>query len=462
MKNEILTIDDALDFIYGFVDYSLTHARNVPANAFSLDKMEKLLSRLGNPQESFTAVHVAGTKGKGSVCAMLAAGLQPSGLKIGLYTSPHLIRFNERIQINGSMITDPELIALVNQIRPQIDNSDPPSSFEVMTAIAFEFFRQMQVDYAVIETGMGGRLDSTNVVKPLLSVITPISLDHTQFLGNSIPLIAKEKGGIIKSDVPVVVSAQPEEARTVLKQIADERNAEWIDTVEQYGWIPLTDTPFSQKIAIWEKSNQNGMAQWLEGGTNNAWSPAIVDLPLAGFHQTMNAATAYVALTRICELEGNLANCDIINGLGETFWPCRFEIIHENPLIVLDGAHNMDSMRKMILTMNRYYGTRKIVCLFGASSDKKCDEMIGEIAPFVESFVVTRSIHPRSADPEELGAIVSSHGRHAVICESLEIALETVLNLSEDTVVVATGSLFVAGGIRTLLMQQNQSLRYFK
>ena len=205
----IKTIDEALDSIYSHVDYSMTHVKDVSREDFSLDAIRILCEKLGNPQNSYPIIHVAGTKGKGSVCTMLASALQNAGLKTGLYTSPHLIRFNERIQVNGRMITDEEIIALLNHMEKPIESMEEVSSFDVMTAMAFEYFKEQKVDAAIIETGLGGRLDSTNIVSPVLSIITSISKDHTDFLGDTIEKIAAEKAGIIKPNIPVICGCQP-------------------------------------------------------------------------------------------------------------------------------------------------------------------------------------------------------------------------------------------------------------
>lgn len=461
MKIRAENIQQTFDAIYSFVDYSLTHANQVSPDVFSLTKIEQLLSQLGNPHLAFKVVHVAGTKGKGSTCAMISSGLQAAGFKVGLYTSPHLIRFNERIQINGKMISDQELIDCFNRIIPFVDDLNPVSTFEITTAIAFDFFREKHVDYAVIETGLGGRLDATNVVKPVLSVITSISIDHTTFLGNTLPLIAAEKGGIIKPEVPVVVAKQKDEAKSVLRAIAAERKSEWIDIEDEYGSIPVEEHAFSQKIAIWEKKDQLRLAEWLESQKEPNWKPEFITIPFSGLHQTDNAVAAYAALAAIKKYESNVDLKKMADGLAKTFWPCRFEKIQDSPLIIADGAHNLDSIQKLIFLFNRFYGNREIICVFGASADKKCNEMINELAPNVSRFIVTHSTHPRAAIPKDLRDMVIRCGKHVQLTDQIEEAYDIICNSRNDGIYIVTGSLFVAAGFREIVMQQKGNLPYF-
>ena len=461
MKKRAENIQQTLDAIYSFVDYSLTHANQISPDVFSLTKIEQLLSQMSNPHLAYKVVHVAGTKGKGSTCAMISSGLRAAGFKVGLYTSPHLIRFNERIQINGKMISDQELIDCFNKIIPYVDESNPVSTFEITTAIAFEFFREKHVDYAVIETGLGGRLDATNVVKPILSVITSISIDHTTFLGNTLSLIAAEKGGIIKGGVPVIVAKQKEEAKSVLRVIAAEKKSEWIDVENEYGAIPVEEHAFSQKIAIWKKTDQLRLAEWLEPQTKGLWKPEFVTIPFSGLHQAENAVAAYAALTAIKKQESNVDTKIMTEGLSETFWPCRFEKIQESPLIIADGAHNLDSIQKLIFLFNRFFGNREIICVFGASADKKCNEMINELAPNVSRFIVTRSTHPRAAIPKDLYDMVIRCGKQVLLTDCIEEAYDIICNSENDGIYIVTGSLFVAAGFREIVMQRKDNLPYF-
>ncbi len=461
MKIRAENIHQTLDAIYSFVDYSLTHASQVSSDVFSLKKIEKLLSCLGNPQLSYKIIHIAGTKGKGSTCAMISSGLRGAGFKVGLYTSPHLIRFNERIQINGRMISDQELTDCFNKIIPFVDESDPVSTFEITTAIAFLYFYKKNVDYAVIETGLGGRLDATNVVKPVLSIITSISIDHTTFLGNTLSSIAAEKGGIIKAEIPVIVSPQKEEAKSVLRKIADEKKSEWIDIDEKYGFVPVKEDAFSQELVLYEKKDEERFSKWLDSHSAETWTPEIIKIPFSGKHQAENATTAYCAIKMISKQEPNINFQKMTAGLADTFWPCRFEKIQESPLIIADGAHNLDSIQKLISQFKRYYGDSEITCVFGASADKKCNEMISELAPNVDRFIVTRSTHPRAAMPKDLYEMVIRCGKPVELAERIEVSYEIISNSRNDGIYIVTGSLFVAAGFREMLMQRGGNLPYF-
>ena len=247
----INTIDEALDSIYSHVDYSMTHVKDVSKGDFTLDAIQTLCEKLGNPQNQYSIIHVAGTKGKGSVCTMLASALQNAGFKTGLYTSPHLIFFNERFQVNGRMISDQEIIELTNHLEEPIESMEQISSFDIMTAMAFEYFKEQKVDIAIIETGLGGRLDSTNIVSPILSIITSISKDHTDFLGDTIEKIASEKAGIIKPNVPIICGCQPyPEAKAVIRKTAEKQHSAWVSVEDRYRFINRRDND-SESMMVW-------------------------------------------------------------------------------------------------------------------------------------------------------------------------------------------------------------------
>ena len=459
----INNFDDALDTIYSYVDYSMTHAKDVSKQAFSLNNISALLKKMGDPQKKYPVIHVAGTKGKGSVCAMLASALQNAGLKTGLYTSPHLMRFNERIMVNGKMIRDADITRLTADINEIVKSIDGISSFEFMTAMAFEFFKEQKIDIAVVETGLGGRLDATNVVDPILSVITSVSYDHTNFLGSTIEKIAAEKAGIIKKGIPVVCAFQPYSgAKTIIETIAAKNNAPWINVPDRYHFINRRTSAGGEGMLIWRVEDQKLMEKWCSAGASGNWQPGEIDLPLRGIHQMQNTAAVYAALNKIKSTFNSLDLKKAVEGISKTFWPCRFETLSEEPALIVDGAHNSDSIDKLNSLIDRYCGTKKVICIFGASEDKNIDVMITRLAPHVDEFIMTRSIHPRAADPKLLQHYAAETGRRNRVTNSLEEAF-AIYEAEQDPSVcyIAAGSLFVAGGIRELYMKNHPDIRYF-
>ncbi|MGD2159108.1 MAG: Mur ligase family protein, partial [Anaerolineales bacterium] len=292
---------DALDYIYSFVDYSLTHQEKLSPENFDLGRMHALVASLGDPYQAYPSIHVAGTKGKGSVSALCAAALQAEGYKVGLYTSPHLKDFEERIQINTQPIPRSQLVELVEEIKPTVASIPRLTTFEITTALAFLYFARQNVDIAVIEVGLGGRLDATNVITPIVSVITALYLEHTFVLGDTLPKIAAEKAGIIKSGVSVVISPQRKEARQVVARIAAERNAPLIRVGIDYGYALQSFSLDGQTFYIWSR------------GKGHDEDKVELKIKLLGAHQIDNAATAYVTLkvaqsTGISIREESIAN----------------------------------------------------------------------------------------------------------------------------------------------------------
>lgn len=458
-------INQALNVIYSHVDYSMTHVKDTDKTVFTLDKIRSLLEKLGNPQKDFSVIHVAGTKGKGSVCAMLSSALQNAGFKTGLYTSPHLIKFNERIIVDGKMINDKDVIRLTNVIAKAADSVPHISAFEIMTAMAFKYFSEQKIDIAVVETGLGGRLDATNTVDPILSVITSISYDHTSFLGNTIEKIAGEKAGIIKTNVPVICAFQPYNgAKTVIEKIANTKKSPWINVPDRYHFINQRSADGVEKMLIWRVEDQKLVENWCkEDSVSNEWQPYEITMPLSGLHQMQNAAVVFAALHK---LKFQYRHFDIeraINGISKAFWPCRFEILSDKPMLIVDGAHNNDSIDKLCSVLDRCCGTKVVKCIFGASEDKDLRSMIKKLAPHVDEFIMTRSIHPRAADPHLLCDLASETGRKNRLTNSLEEAYAFFEAESDpDTCYITAGSLFAAGGIREIHMGKNPNTRYFE
>lgn len=438
------TIDETLDAIYSYVDYSMTHVKETDAAVFSLEKVRELLRRLGNPEARFRSIHVAGTKGKGSVCAMLTAGLTQAGFRTGFYSSPHLVRFNERFQIGFTEISDERLIDITNKVFEVLDDTFRPSTFDLMTAISFVYFSEEAVDFAVVETGLGGRLDSTNVLNPILTVITSISLDHTAFLGNTIEAIADEKGGILKPNVPAILAPERPEAMTVLQARAVDLNAPTVDVARSYERTVLHDTTMGQTLRI---TRADGLSRKFE-------------LNLSGANQAQNAAIALAALDQL-HADGFIADVErCLAGFKAVAWPCRFEVrrIADGRVILLDGAHNADSIDKLVNSVRTYFPAARAAYVVGFSEDKELRPMIERIARDAAAMIATRSTHPRAASADLIAEMSRAYGVEVTVCGSavhgLEDALAAIHAMTGIDVFVVTGSLFVAGGIRALVMNE--------
>jgi len=445
------------------VDYSLTRSFQGSPEDFDLSRMEALLSYLGNPHQKYRVIHVAGTKGKGSTAAMIASCLQMAGYKVGFYTSPHLEEFNERIQINGKLIPDQRLVDLVEKIKEPTNLIHRLTTFELTTAIAFEYFSAEKVDLAVIEVGLGGRLDATNLVDPMVSVITSISLDHTAVLGNTPAKIANEKAGIIKPGRPVVCGPQRQEALQIIQAAAADRNSRFIHIGEDFRYASMSHDLKSQVLAVWHKDDQENMNAYVNHKTLEDWKPTFLTIPLLGYHQVENAAIAYAVLL-VCRENGINISCEALEtGFNNVFWPCRFEVLSDQPLLIVDSAHNVDSALKLRLTIEDYLPGMPIVLLFGASEDKDVLGMFRELLPRINAVVVTESIHPRAMSLKHLEELAARFGRPVFVASPIEAALEKALDLAgEECAVIAAGSLFIAAGVRQAWEKLGFELQSFK
>lgn len=413
-----------LDYLYSFVDYSLKKSSELAKANFNLDRMRALVTALGQPQEKYPAIHVAGTKGKGSVCALCASALRAAGYCTGLYISPHLQDFSERIQVNGRPIPHADLVALVEEARPIMERIAGLTFFEITTALAFLYFARQGVDAAVIEVGLGGRLDATNVITPCVSAITSLSFDHMAVLGNTLSAIAGEKAGIIKEGVPVVSAPQQAEALAVLEQIAAERRA------------PLTLIGRDVRFHLLDYS--------LDGQELQIESPVSLRLriPLLGRHQVVNAVTAWAAL----QVSGlNVPPEAIRVGFRDVVWPCRFEIARRSPPLVFDSAHNVDSFEKLAQTLNDYFPAYPVTLLFGCSEDKDVAAMLTALRPRLRRVLATQSAHPRAIAPHIIVETASRLGVPAEAIVPVDAALRRALMLAEEEhgLILSAGSMFV-------------------
>jgi len=440
---------EALDFLYSFIDYSLKRNFRNAAEKFNLDRMREFMRYLGNPQKDYKIIHVAGTKGKGSVSAFCASVLRAEGYVTGLYTSPHMVEFTERICVNGHQIPKKALVEAVEMIKPITQKVPEITTFELTTALAFHYFSQQKVDYAVFEVGLGGRLDATNIVDPLVSVITSISYDHVQILGNTLSEIAGEKGGIIKPDKPVVVSPQKEEARLKLENIARERNSPMIQVGRDYLFAADAHSLDGQTFLVWTPEEQPMVDEFIESAGRAIWSPLRFQIPLLGFHQVENAATAYAALQTAEKFGLSLSQKAYQDGFSYVSWPGRMEILRRHPPVVIDSAHNRYSALRLRQAMDDYFPGLPILLVFGASEDKDIEGMFQELLPRVQRVITTQSIHPRAIDAGKLVEFVHRCGSSAQAITPIEDAFKQALEeAGQDAVILITGSVFVAAAAR--------------
>jgi dihydrofolate synthase/folylpolyglutamate synthase len=452
--NEETAYQQALDYLYSFIDYSLTRQFRYAPEKFDLSRMGALLAGLGDPQKQYRILHVAGTKGKGSVAAMTASALKAAGYKTGFYSSPHLVDYTERIQIDGQNIPHGELAVLVEEIKPVVAKIPALTTFELTTAVAVLYFARQQVEVAAVEVGLGGRLDATNVVEPLVSVITSISYDHTAVLGNTLTQIATEKAGIIKPGKPVIVAPQKEEARLAIAKIAAERGAPLTQVGRDYLYAAWSHSLDGQTLLVWPAAEQSLVDEFIETGGRADWEPVRLSIPLLGFHQVQNAATAYAAL-QIARGQGlAISEEAIAQGFAATQWPGRFEVMRRNPPVIVDSAHNRDSALKLRLALDDYLPGLPVILVFGASEDKDVAGMFAELLPRVKRVIATQSIHPRAMEAEKLVDLAHQAGVPAQVVLPLEDALIRALELADDeAVVLVAGSLFVAAGARETFLQ---------
>ncbi|MGA9533627.1 MAG: folylpolyglutamate synthase/dihydrofolate synthase family protein [Anaerolineales bacterium] len=425
---------EALDYLYSFVDYSLERSDRYGPDAFELDRVRRLLDRLGNPHLAYPSVHIAGTKGKGSVAALIAASLRQAGYRTGLYTSPHLVAFNERIQVDGVSISDADLVELIDRLKPAAAAEPEITTYELMTALGFMYLADQQVDFGVIEVGLGGRLDATNVLSPEVAIITSISLDHTHILGDTIAEIAAEKGGIIKPNIPVVIAPQRESAANTLRALASGRKAPLVDIGRDWEVKALEHSLAAQSFRL---RPRDGRSDWVELTT-----------PLLGAHQVDNAATAYVALQVLKRKAARLTEEAIHDGFRSVEWPGRFQVLRRSPTVVVDAAHNQDSARRLGRTIAEYFEGKHVWLVFGASEDKDIRGMLEALIPVADHVTLTKAFHPRAADPADMASIAEALGANITInTPVIEGVRDAIAAAKPDDVVLVTGSLFVVGEV---------------
>lgn len=399
-----------------------------------LDTIAAVLAKLGAPHGKYKSIHIAGTNGKGSVAASLATILQAAGHKVGLYTSPHLVRFNERIVINGVPISDDEVLETYALVRQAYAGERDLTFFEFTTAMAFLSFAQHQVDWAIVETGMGGRLDATNILSPDLTVITNISIEHRSYLGNTLAAIAGEKAGIIKPGIPAVSAVRQPVAREVMAQTAAQQKAP----------LYLKGRDFRVR-----RPNKD-QASFTYYGMRQRWSHLKV--ALAGDHQLENASLVLAACELLRDQGVGIVEETLRQGLLNTRWPGRLEVALEEPMVILDGAHNLAAARNLGRHLRTQLKGRSIILVVGILDDKPYTAMLKEWVPAARRVILTQPVIDRSMTPEALAPIVSDMGITPQLIPSVATAVKTAIQgAAPDDVVCIAGSLYVVGEAKTAL-----------
>ena len=419
------------------------------AAKFDLENITVLAERLGRPDRAYPSAHIAGTNGKGSTAAFLEAILRDAGFRTGLNTSPHLERINERIRVCGDEITDEAFADILSRVQAITEEllaagklRAHPTYFECVTAMAFEYFAQQRVEFGVFEVGLGGRLDSTNILTPVVSIITRIDFDHENFLGHSLHEIAGEKAGIIKPSVPVVIAGQRPEALEVIRKRAKELLS------------PVIDTKNVLRIEKESTANDHIRAQVTE--IASGWSIELAP-SLPGRFQLQNALNAAAAARLLQQRGFRISDESIANGIATTVWPGRIEKIQSHPDVYLDGAHNPSAARELSHFVTETLAGKKIILLYGALRDKAVDEVAGLLFPLAEEVVLTAPTTSRAISASQLEEIAAHYAKKSTTIADAGEAIDYALSkASSGDVVFITGSLYLVGQLRHYLKQKGQ------
>lgn len=421
---------EALEYILKFADYERLPRSGI---VWDLRRVERLLERMGNPQYAVKTIHVAGTKGKGSTAAMVASVLSKAGYRTGLYTSPHLLSFTERIKVNGRPIVEADWARLTEIIRPEVEAVNEEgafgelTTFEILTAMAFLHFRMIQADYQVIEVGLGGRIDATNAVRPEICVITSISYDHTDVLGDTLVKIASEKAGIIKKGAVVISAPQETEAMEVIERVCDEKGVRLLKAGIDFSWKRQSFTQKTQSFRV----------KGLSGEYN-------IRLPILGEYQLQNAALAVATAEVLVEKGAGIKKENIIAGLERVSLPGRLQVLRHQPWLVVDEAHNAYSMQQLGEALRKFFKYDRLTLVLGCGNDKEVDGIIAEAARITGDVIAVASRHPKAVRPDVLVSKFAGHGITArgagSVAEGVKVAL---VGAGKNELVCAAGSVFV-------------------
>ncbi len=441
----------ALQFLFGRIDYERITDVPYEPDCFKLDRMRELLEKLGNPQDGMPIIHIAGTKGKGSTSAMLAAILTAAGISCGVYSSPHLDRIEERVAVDSKACSSSELVDLIGRIRPVVEAMDAgaaetgPTYFEISTAMALLHFADRGVGAAILEVGLGGRLDSTNVCSPKLTMITSISFDHTKQLGNTLAAIAGEKAGIVKPGVPLISGVSQHEPRTVIREICQANGSPLIefggDADFTFDYQPpqnLQLAPDAGKLDLrYLTSNQSGYKD--------------LELNLLGRHQASNGALAVAAADRLRADGWDIPTRAVRNGLASAACPARVEVVSRRPTVVIDTAHNRASIEALVDVLGESFSVKRRLLLFAATQEKDLEGMLGCLLGFFDEVVFTKYLNnPRAVEPEDLAAqaerLTGRRYRHRATPPTAWDAISS--EATSDDLICITGSFFIAAEMR--------------
>ena len=413
----------SLDYLYRLEKFGMI---------FGLTQVERILRAAGNPHKEIQAIHIGGTNGKGSTAAMMSSILQKEGYRVGLYTSPHLIRFTERIKVNGKEIEEEEVATLTEWLRKEVEAAGitPPFTFfDFTTALALHYFKQKLVDLSILEVGLGGRLDSTNVVDPLISIITNIAKDHEEYLGKSILKIAREKAGIIKKGRPLITAATQPQVLRLFSKICQEKGSPYFRIGKEFLYTRAEDGDFDY-----------------EGLNRKLWS---IHLNLKGYHQVINATTALGAMEVLEDLGYRVSTDAMIDGLREVDWPGRLEMISSSPRVILDGAHNPAGAIVLKESLEKEFQYQHLILLIGIMKDKDVQSMLHLLAPLADRIILTKPHTDRAAPPSLLKRALGRNGEKAEIAEDLNEAIGRALSLTQkEDLLCITGSLYTVGEAR--------------
>jgi dihydrofolate synthase/folylpolyglutamate synthase len=425
-----MNYQQALDYLLKFADYERLPRSGI---VWDLKRIERLLARLDNPQNYARSVHVAGTKGKGSTSAMIASILKAAGYKVGLYTSPHLLSYTERIRVNGKPIAEADWAKLVEIIQPHVEAENALgdlgelTTFEIFTAMAFLHFARVKGDYQVLEVGLGGRLDATNVIQPQVCVVASISFDHMDVLGDTLAKIAQEKCGIIKPGADVVTAPQFPEALEVIERVCQEKGVRLVKAGKDVTW---------ERVGF-NQEGQDFRVKGLKGEYK-------LRIPLLGEHQLENAANAVAALELLQEQGAKISTHHIVEGIKKVDWPGRLQILRKKPWVVVDGAHNAHSMQRLREALAEYFKYDKVKLILGFGADKDIPGMAAEAAQMTGDIILVASKHPRAVKAETLAAEFEKHGVKPRIAENVKDAMKLALEeVGHNDLICAAGSIFV-------------------